>query len=433
MAAGGVTRRSFIGGAAALGMAPMVWTDRADAASRRSANDRINMACIGIRNQGGGHLKSLSGNGQVQVVAVCDVDARIREAGKKLVEDKYASQSASGSYKGCDAYNDFREVMARNDVDAVMIATPDHWHALIALAAIRSGKDVYCEKPLTLTIAEGRAISDAARRYGRIFQTGSQQRSSIRFRQACEYVRNGRIGKVHTIHVGLPGNNAKNIGLHPPMPIPPELDYNMWLGPAPFEPYTEGRVHYYFRFIQDYSGGQVTNFGAHDLDIAQWALDADNSGPVEVDGSRGEFPADGLYNTATRVDFECTYASGVKLLCKTSGSGVRFEGSEGWVYVNRGTLEAEPKSILTSVIGPNEIHLYDSRSHWDNFLDCVRSRREPICPAEVGHRSATVCHLGNIAMLLKRRVRWNPAAERFINDPEADRMIGRAMRGPWHL
>jgi len=430
-----ISRRHFLRGAAGIGLsAPIIVTGSAlGAESRRSANDRINLGCIGIRNQGGGHLKALSGNRDVQVIAVCDVDAKIRQAGKSVVEQAYANQMASGTYRGCAAYNDFRELMARDDIDAVMIATPDHWHAVIAVAAMKSGKDVYCEKPLTLTLAEGRVISDAATRYGRVFQTGSQQRSSIWFRHACELVRNGRIGKLQSIKVGLPPNNAQNTGIHPPMPVPPELDYEMWLGPAPWAPYTEGRVHYFFRFLFDYSGGQVTNFGAHDLDIAQWALDIDNSGPVEIDGRRGQFPTDGLYDAATLVDFDCTYANGVKLNCKTSGSGVRLEGTEGWVYVNRGRLEANPASLVNSIIGPNEIKLYNSRDHWGNFLDCVRARRATICTAEIGHRSATVCHLGNIAMRLKRVVRWDPARERFVNDAEADRMIARPMRSPWRL
>ena len=430
-------------GIAALGLAsPMLVHGSASGANRRtsaganrrtSANDRIRMGCIGIKNQGGGHLKSLSGNGDIQVVAVCDVDAKIRVAGKDVVERSYADAMQSGSYKGCGAYNDYRELLARPDIDAVMIATPDHWHAVIAVAAMKAGKDVYCEKPLTLTIAEGRVIAETAARYGRVFQTGSQQRSDSRFRTACELVRNGRIGNLQTIRVGLPANNAKNTGIHPPMPVPPELDYNMWLGPAPYAPYTEGRVHYFFRFIFDYSGGQVTNFGAHDLDIAQWGMGMDNSGPVEIDGSRAEFPSEGLYDVATKVDFECTYANGVKLYCKTGGSGVRFEGSEGWVYVTRRTLQASPVSILSSVLGPNETRLYNSRSHWGNFFECMRTRQPTICTAEVGHRSASVCHLGNIAMRLGRTVKWNPTRERFVNDEEADRLIARAMRSPWSV
>jgi predicted dehydrogenase len=402
---------------------------------RPSPSHRINMGCIGIRNQGGGHLRSLSGNSQVQVVAVCDVDKSIRDAGRKVVEDRYAKDMASGTYLGCHAYNDFRELIARPDIDAVMIAVPDHWHTLICLAAIRAGKDVYCEKPLTLFIREGRVLADAVKRYGAVFQTGSQQRSEHggRFRRAVELVRNGRIGQLRHIDVGLPGNNIKQYGVHPPMPVPEGFDYEMWLGPAPYEPYTEGRCHYYFRFILDYSGGQVTNFGAHDLDIAQWALDADNTGPVEVDGSRGEFYTEGLYDVAKRVDFTCTYANGVTVRCQTSGSGCRFHGTEGWIYVNRGTLQASNPKVLDSVIGPSEVRVYESKSHWGNFLECVKTRRTPICSAEVGHRSATVCHLGNIAMKLRRTVKWDPAREQFVNDPEADRMTTRAYRAPWRL
>ncbi len=427
------SRRLFLKAAAGAVAAPYIIPSSAwGAADRPAPSNRLTIGCVGIKNMGGGHLGTLLGNRDVQVLAVCDVDGQIREAGRNRANSIYARDAASGAYKGCDAYNDFRELVQRKDIDAVMCATPDHWHTLVSLAALKSGKDVYCEKPLTLTIQEGRILADTARRYGRILQTGSQQRSANNFRFACELVRNGRIGKVHSVKVGIPGNN-KSAPVYKEEPIPPYFDYNMWLGPAPYEPYCSDRCHYNFRFILDYSGGQVTNWGAHHLDIAQWGLGMDDSGPVEIDGRGSEFPASGLFNTATKVHFVCTYANGTKLTCATGGSGTRFEGEKGWVYVDRGKLQAEPASLLTSTIGPNEIHLYESRSHWANFFDCIKSRRDPICKAEVGHRSSTVCHLGNIAMVLGRSVKWDPKAERFINDEEAHRMASRPLRAPWCL
>jgi predicted dehydrogenase len=310
------------------------------------------------------------------------------------------------------------------------VATPDHWHVPISLAAVKAGKDVYCEKPLTLTIAEGRTLSDAARRYRRVFQTGSQQRSDRRFRLACELVRNGRIGELHTINVEIPPNSRQCPPTWKEMPIPPGFDYEMWLGPAQYAPYTEQRCHYSFRFIMEYSGGQVTNWGAHDLDIAQWALDADNSGPIEISG-QGEFPREGLFSTATQVHIEYTYANGVKLVCDSGGNGVTFHGSEGWIYVWRDRIIAHPQSLLSSMIGPGEVHLYQSDDHIQNFLDCFKTRQTPAADVEIGHRSATVCHLGNIAMLRGRRLRWNPQTEQFANDEEANRLLSRPARCPW--
>ncbi|MHC4741729.1 MAG: Gfo/Idh/MocA family protein, partial [Planctomycetota bacterium] len=330
------------------------------------------------------------------------------------------------------SYRDFRDLIARDDIDAVSVGTPDHWHVPVSIAAVRSGKDVYCEKPLTLTIAEGRTLADEVKRYGRVFQTGSQQRSSNNFRLGCEYVVNGRVGELKTIRVGIPGNNRKCEPTWTPQPVPKELNYDLWLGPALWEPYHEQRCHYQFRFILDYSGGQVTNWGAHHLDIAQWGAQADDSGPVEIRG-KGEFPKTGLFTTSTKVDVEYTYANGMKMYLKTGGGGTRFEGTEGWVYVNRGKLDAEPKSILDSKIGPNEIHLYESNNHKQNFIDCIKNRKDPICNAEVGHRSSTVCHLANIAMLLERSLKWDPEAEVFPGDDEATRMTWRPRRSPWIL
>jgi len=419
-----ITRREFLKGSAAVAGAAFAWPTIVPSSVFGAAapSNRLTMGCIGVGNQGGGNMKGFIGKkDDCQVVAVCDVDADHREKGRET-----AGLDAKSSY------NDFRDLLARDDIDAVSIAAPDHWHVPISIAAVRAGKDVFCEKPLTLTIAEGRELVNEVRRYGRVFQTGSQQRSGSEFRKACELVVNGRIGKLHTMTVQIPGNNKKCEPTWTPEPVPQGLDYDLWLGPAPWEPYHKQRCHYEFRFLLDYSGGQMTNWGAHYLDIAQWGNQADNTGPVEIKG-KGEFPATGLFTTATKADIEYTYANGVKLVLTTGGGSTRFEGSEGWVFVTRGKLDAEPKSLVASTIAPDEIHLYSSNDHKQDFLDCIKTRKDPICNAEVGHRSSTVCHLGNIAMLLDRPLKWDPQKERFIGDDEANRMRQRPARAPWCL
>jgi len=416
-------KRAGVAAAGVVGFPYFVSSFALGKAGGVAPGDRITIGVIGTGLQGVSNLKGFMVKSGAEVVAVCDVDAGHRQEAREIA-----------GLDARSAYNDFRELLARNDIDAVVVATPDHWHVPISIAAAKAGKDIFCQKPLTLTIAGGRALCDAVRRYGRVLQTGSQQRSSDNFRFACELVRNGRIGKVHTVEVGIPGNNRTCGSTWTPEPVPKGFDYDFWLGPAQWAPYTEQRCHYQFRFILDYSGGQVTNWGAHHLDIAQWGLGMDDSGPVEVTGD-GEFPTTGLFTTATRVHFECKYANGVKLICQTQsgGSGTKFEGTEGWLYVSRHGLEAEPASLLTETIGIGEIHLYESRDHKQDFLDCIKLRKDPIAPAEVGHRSATICHLGNIAMMLKRKLRWDPDKERFINDEQANSMLSRPMRAHRHL
>lgn len=405
--------------ATAVAFAPIIVPSSVFGANAPS--NRITIGSIGVGGMGTSDMKGFKGNPNAEIVAVCDVDAgHRREACKVAGLDPKSS------------YNDFRELLARDDIDAVVVATPDHWHVPISIAAVRAGKDVYCEKPLTLTIAEGRALVDEVRRYGRVLQTGSQQRSSDNFRFACELVRNGRIGKVHTVRVGIPGNNRTCEPTWTPEPVPEGFDYDLWLGPALWAPYHRQRCHYEFRFMLDYSGGQPTNWGAHHLDIAQWGLGMDSSGPVEIVGN-GEFPTTGLFTTATKVYFEATYADGVKLICQTGGSNTRFEGADGWVDISRGDLKTQPDSLKKEIIGPDEIHLYQSRDHKQNFLDCIKSRKDPIAGAETGHRSATLCHLGNIAMLLGRKLKWDPVRERFLGDSAANSMLARSMRAPWRL
>ncbi|HUT25835.1 MAG TPA: Gfo/Idh/MocA family oxidoreductase, partial [Sumerlaeia bacterium] len=345
-----------------------------------------------------------------------------------------------GASAGCAQYRDFREVAARDDIDAVSIATPDHWHALPAIAAAKAGKDIFLQKPLTLTIEEGRALSDTVRACGRVLQVGSQQRSEWQFRFACELVRNGRIGELRTVKVGFgvdPPTTAQ-----PVMPVPRNLDYDLWLGPAPTAPYTEKRVHPQKGYgrpgwlrISDYGSGMITGWGAHHLDIAQWGMGTERTGPVAIEGE-AEYPREGLWDVHGPFRIEYTYANGVTVICADNGrnkQGILFEGTEGWVYVRRGAIDAHPKSLVASMIGANEAHLYKSDDHKGNFIECIRTRAETVAPVEIGHRSCTVCLLGEIAMRLGRKLRWDPAQERFIDDEQANRMWSRPMRSPWSL
>jgi predicted dehydrogenase len=299
--------------------------------------------------------------------------------------------------------------------------------------AARAGKDVYCEKPLTCHISEGRALSDLIARQGAVFQTGSQQRSGGQFRLACELVRNGYIGEVKKVTVGIkPGKETTS---KPPEEIPEGFDYDLWLGPAPWAPYYKERCFYNFRFQLDYAAGKLSDWGAHHLDIAQWGLGTDRSGPVEIEGV-GVFPTEGIFDTALTFNFTCTYANGVKLHCSDKFPlGIRFDGSEGTVFVNRSGLRTTPSSLRTVRLKPNEVHLYHSSNHWGNFIDCIRTRKETAAPVEIAHRTVSICHLANVAMLLRRKVRWDPATETFPNDPDANNMpmVNRARREPWRI
>ena len=424
-------------------------------------NERINVGVIGCGNQSTIDLPAFLRHDDAQVVAVCDVNTAgngyktpEQFLGRKPAQDSvhayYAAHTASGAYKGCEAYNDFREVLGRKDIDAVAIIVPDHWHALMTVMAAKAGKDIYCEKPLSLTIRQGQAMVAAVRHYKRVLQTGSHYRSSPAARLACELVRNGRIGQLRRIVALVAENNAVDPGPGwKPMPVPDGFDYEMWLGPAPWAPYHKDRCFYRFRFNLDYSGGQVTNFGAHSNDLAQWAMGADGAGPIEIEDQGAEWPVKGgLYTTATKVAFRARYANGVELICETRkpGFGTRFEGTEGWVEYAYGGVKSHPESLKTSAIGPDEIHLpasnpqrteesgkYHIPDHVRNFLGCIKSRQDPVAAVEIGHRTASVCHLGNIAMQLRRKLRWDPAKEQFIDDAEADRLLSRPMRAPWQL
>ncbi|HPC95033.1 MAG TPA: Gfo/Idh/MocA family oxidoreductase [Sedimentisphaerales bacterium] len=415
IAVGGIGFPSLVS-SAALGKAGSV-----------AASERITVGFIGT----GGHgidmnLKSFLAQPDAQAVAVCDVDPVNLQKARDLVNARYGNTD-------CMTTQDFREILARADIDAVMISTPDHWHVPISIAAAKAGKDVECEKP-TLTVEEGRRLVQTMQRYGRVFQWSTEDRSVDVYHRMCELVRNGRIGKVHTIRVELPAG-PDTPGNPEPMPVPEGFDYDMWLGPAPWAPYTKDRCHWNFRWIFDYSGGMLTDWGAHLLDGAQWGNDTEHTGPVEVEG-RGVFCQGGLYDTAREYHLEYTYADGVKLFVDSGEPSLRFEGSEGWVGNRgwRGKLEASRPAILDSVIGPEEIHLYTCPGgEQRNFLDCVKSRQACYFPPEIGQRCFTIAHIGNIAMRLGRKLRWNPQEERFVNDDEANRMLRRAARSPWDL
>ncbi|MHC4084825.1 MAG: Gfo/Idh/MocA family protein [Planctomycetota bacterium] len=436
-----LTRRQFLK-SSVVAAAAAAWPTIVPASvlGASAPSNRITVGCIGVGRMGLGDLREIMGFKQAQIVAVCDVDSNRAKHAQQLVETHYSKQSQGGAYKGCATYGDFRDLVAREDIDAVSVVTPDHWHTLPAIAAAKAGKDIFLQKPLTLTIPEGRLLSDTVHRYGRIFQVGSQQRSDSRFRKACELVRNGRIGKLHTVKVGF--GTDPGTGPQPPMPVPDGLDYNMWLGPAQWASYTEKRVHPQSGYgrpgwlrIADYGAGMITGWGAHHNDIAQWGMGTEYTGPVEIKGET-EYPKDGLWDVHGAFSIEYTYAGGVKVTCTDTGKnkqGILFEGSEGWVYVKRGHIDANPKSLLTSSIGSNELQLYKSNSHKANFLDCIKSRKETIAPVEVAHRSCSMCLLGEIAMRLGKKLKWDPERERFTNDEQANRMLSRPMRSPWHL
>ncbi len=437
-----ISRRDFLGTSAAVGAGLALPTIVPSSVFGAAApSERITLGCIGVGRMGTDDLKEALGFKQVQVVAVCDLDSRRAALAQKLVESTYAKRSPGGDHKGCAVYGDFRELAARRDIDAVQIAVPDHWHTLPALEAARAGKDIFLQKPLTLTIHEGRILSDTVRRYNRIFQVGSQQRSSKEWRTACELVRNGRVGKLQQIIVGF--GTDPGCGPKPMMPVPENLNYEMWLGPAPWAPYTEERVHPQNSIsarpgwlrISDYGAGMITGWGSHHLDIVQWGMDTEYTGPVEIQGET-EFPKDGLWDVHGAFRIEYTYANGVKVICADEGKvkgGVRFEGDKGWVWVTRGRIDAEPKSLLKETLGAGETKLYVSNNHKGNFYECIKSRKPTIAPVEVGHRSCTICLLGDIAMRLGRKLRWDPAKEQFLNDAEANTMLSRPMRAPWRL
>lgn len=398
----------------------------------QSSLDKPGILLVGCGGMGRGDARKAAKFGNI--VAVCDVDSHRRD-------------EAAAEFKAEGNYGDFRKAMAHKGVDVVINGTPDHWHTLINIHALRCGKDVYSEKPLTLTIDEGRKLVAVARETKRILQTGSQQRSDSRFRLACELVRNGRIGKLRQIVTTLPTGLVG--GPFAPRSVPPELDWDFWLGQASQVEYVPERAHVKFRFWYDYSGGTLTDWGAHHVDIAQWGNGTERSGPVSVEGQVLKTPVPGGYSAIAHFRLEYRYANGVTLLCRNVAhetytgatvpelkktderNGVRFEGTDGWIFVTRGALAASEPEILSRELPAGAERLYASSDHMGNFFECVQSRKPAICEPEIGHRSVSVCHLGAIALRTGRKLNWDPAEETFVGDTDANGYVAREMRKPW--
>ena len=421
---------------------------------KNAPSNKINVGQIGCGRIARDH--DLPGTMQHEIarlVAVCDLDKNRLIDGKKLVETYYTKKTGNANYVDVKMYDDYHDMLNNKDIDAVIISTPDHWHSQPALEAALAGKDVYLQKPTSLTIAEGRLLSDVVKKKGIILQVGTQQRSSPQFRIAAELVRNGRIGKLHTVKIGLPGDPSGPPA--PAMPVPAGFNYDMWLGSTPEVPYTEIGVHPQKGYdrpgwlrLEQYGAGMITGWGQHHFDSAAWGMDTEYTGPISVQAV-AEFPKSGLWNVHGDFMVKAEYANGITML--TSGgypNGIRYEGTEGWIFVSRGNyvasssdpvtaaksskaLDASDPKILTSAIGANEIHLYKSDEHHGNWLDCIQSRKEPISPVEIGHRTCSVCLVSHIAMKLPRKLNWDPKAERFVKDDEANAMLSRSQRKPY--
>jgi predicted dehydrogenase len=418
-----ITRRTALASAALLPS----WL----AASARD-DSKPNIALIGCGGRGRGIVKDAARFGTV--VALCDVDTK-------------NSAEAAKTFPKAEVYGDFRKVIDRKDVAIILNATPDHWHTLVNLAALRAGKDVYSEKPLTLTIDEGKRLVAAVKKSDRILQTGSQQRSDAKFRLACEVVRNGRLGKLTQITTVLPAGPA--LGPFKASKPPASLDWNMWQGQAPEAEYVTERCHLWFRFWREYSGGTITDWGAHHNDIALWAMGLDRSGPETIEGRLLTKPVAGGYTTPPEYEVDYTYANGVKHRCQSSTTssifgakireakpgeltiGVKFEGPDGWLFVTRGKIEASKPEILKDTFASSDVRLPVSNDHMGNFFESVKSRKPPICDVEIGHRSASICHLGGIALRQGRKLKWDAVKEMFVDDKDADTHLAREQRKPW--
>ena len=423
---------------------------------KNAPSNKINIGAIGVGRISREHdMKETLPFDQARIMAVCDVDSKRLADGKKYVNDYYAAKTGK-PYDGVTMYDDHRALLQNKDIDAVLISTPDHSHAYLGIHAVEAGKDVYLQKPASLTITEGRALSNAVHRTGRILQIGSQQRSSTQFRYAAELVRNGRIGDLKTVYVGLPGDPGGDE--EPEMPIPKNLNYDAWLGSTPNVYYTEKRVHPQNDYsrpgwlrMEQFGAGMITGWGAHHVDCAHWGMDTEYSGPIEISG-HADFPKSGLWNVHGLFQTEGVYANGVKMIISNEiPNGIKFEGTEGWIFVTRGDyrasasdpiptgknkvlpLTASNNKIITSVIGENEINLYKSADQHGNWLESIISRKQPISPVEIGHRSCSTCLLHHIAMKLKRKIYWDPMNERFLNDDEANAMLNRPHRFPYEV
>lgn len=437
---GGISRRTFLMGALAAASAPAFFNS-ARAQDGGGPNDRMLLGCVGLGRQGMYDIKEAIYQGMdanVHLVAICDIDTVRVDRAKKQIEKIYADNADKvNGYAGLTTYTDLDEMLKHEGLDAVIVAVPDHWHGLAALAALRAGKDVYLEKPMTLMHNEGVAVVKAVRQLDRILQVGTQQRSSQYFRKACEIARNGRLGNLQHILVTLPVDGGA--GDETVIPVPEGFDFDKWCGPAPLLTYTKDRAHSQTDisrpgWIQNeaFGRGMITNWGAHMNDIAQWGNGTDDSGLVEIE-TRGSFPRRGTFNVHTTFEGHGKFSNGVKITQRTGAGDVRFEGDEGWVQVSREGIKASDNQLIREKLPESAIHLYASKNHMRNFFDCVRSRKEPASPVEVGHRSNTVCIVSHISMKLGRRLEWDPVTEKFKNDEEANSMLSYEYRGPWKL
>ena len=432
------SRRSFLktaGAVTAASSLPSWLIEECDAQQRRQGaeslppSEKVNLALIGCGGQGTGDAKNAQRYGQI--VAVCDVDAGHLAAAKK-------------AFPGAEGYADFRKLLERKDIDAVICGTVDHWHTLVAMATMKAGKDIYCEKPLTLTIDEGKRLVEVQRQTKRVLQTGTQQRSDAHFRLACDLVRNGRIGKIQKAEVWLPAGLRQ--GPFKTSPVPEGFDFDFWLGQTPKVEYVKEKTHFSFRYWWEYSGGTMTDWGAHHNDIVLWALEMDGSGPVSIEGKQLVDMIPGGFTAASEYEVTYTYANGVVHSCKSTTAsewhggvkdpngqqhGIKFYGTDGWIWVTRGIIEANDRQLLTQKLPEDAKRVYLSNNHMGNFIDCVKSRKAPICSAETGHRSASLCHLGVISIRLGRKLNWDPAKEQFVGDAEANSWVARQMRKPY--
>jgi predicted dehydrogenase len=432
-----ISRRRFLAAAGAAVAAPMIIPGSALGLNGRpSPSNRITMGIVGWGMQGPANTRAFLGNQDCQVVAACDLDQRYLQKALDTINGHYRN-------KACHAYHDYRDMMARDDIDAVMLAVPDHWHALTSIEAARRKKDIYGEKPLARTIAEQQAIVKAVKRNNRIWQTGSWQRSEPKFFKACEIVRNGLIGKVKHVEVGLPAGHNDFKRTKDKMAItqpPPELDYNLWLGPSQMMPYIEARLHMNWRWNYNTGGGQLLDWIGHHGDIAHWGLDFDQTGPSEIEG-HGEFPPpDAIWNTCTKYRIQLKYPKDVTMTIAGGypeiRSGTKWIGTDGWVWVDRGNFESSNPAWETMKELPDDqkkVKLYHSTNHWRNFLDCVKSRNPTITPVEVAHNSAIPGHLSLISMVVGRKIKWDHKKEKILNDSEASRLLTRPYRAPWKL
>jgi predicted dehydrogenase len=447
------SRRTFLktslGAAAAAGFPTIV---PSSVFGQLSPSNRINVGAIGVGRISRGHdLPGIWKYDQANIMAVCDLDANRVELGKALINGYYSKKTGK-PYDGVTGYHHYRELLANKDIDAVVISTPDHQHAILAVDAVRAKKDVYLQKPASLTIAEGRHMSDQVTASRQILQIGSQQRSWKQFYRACELVRNGRIGEIKHVEIGLPGDPAG--GDPTPMPVPTGFQYDAWLGSTPEVAYTVDRVMPLKDFsrpgwlrMEQFGAGMITGWGAHHVDTAHWGMNTELTGPVEIWGT-AEFPTSGLWDVHGKFLTHARYANGVTMdISGDFPNGIKWYGTKGWIFVTRDemttptattgqTAKIEPlmasdPKILDSVIGPNEVHLYLSDDQHGNWLDCIKSRKAPTAPAEIGHRACSTCLLHHIAMKTKRHLHWDPAKERFVNDDAANAMLSRPQRAPY--